>query len=95
MTFTVTYRAKDGALREERIEAARRRFPQTIPGNRQRIEEGRNTIFTNAAGRLLVRFAEPGRAHSGWRASFGVAGLCARKSQAGLRARATSPQRKL
>ena len=28
MTFTVTYRAKDGALREERIEAARRRFPQ-------------------------------------------------------------------
>ena len=35
---------------------------QTIPGNRQRIEEGRNTIFTNAVERLLVRFAEPGRA---------------------------------
>ena len=35
---------------------------QTIPGNRQRIEEGRNTIFTNAAERLLARFAEPGRA---------------------------------
>ena len=35
---------------------------QTIPGNRQRIEDGRNTIFTNAAERLLARFAEPGRA---------------------------------
>ena len=35
---------------------------QTIPGNRQRIEEGRNTIFTNAAERLLARFAEQGRA---------------------------------
>ena len=35
---------------------------QAIPGNRQRIEEGRNTIFTNAAERLLARFAEPGRA---------------------------------
>ena len=35
---------------------------QTIPGNRQRIEEGRNTIFTSAAERLLARFAEPGRA---------------------------------
>ena len=35
---------------------------QTIPGNRQRIEDGRNSIFTNAAERLLARFAEPGRA---------------------------------
>ena len=35
---------------------------QSIPGNRQRIEDGRNTIFTNAAERLLARFAEPGRA---------------------------------
>ena len=34
---------------------------QSIPGNRQRIEEGRDTIFTNAAERLLSRFAEPGR----------------------------------
>ena len=34
---------------------------QTIPGNRQRIEDGRNSIFTNAAERLLARFAEPGR----------------------------------
>ena len=34
---------------------------QSIPGNRQRIEEGRDTIFTNAAERLLARFAEPGR----------------------------------
>ncbi len=35
---------------------------QAIPGNRQRIEDGRNSIFTNAAERLLARFAEPGRA---------------------------------
>ena len=35
---------------------------QTIPGSRQRIEVGRNDIFTNAAERLLARFAEPGRA---------------------------------
>ena len=35
---------------------------QSIPGNRHRIEEGRDTIFTNAAERLLARFAEPGRA---------------------------------
>ncbi|MBQ6338649.1 MAG: hypothetical protein IJI36_05830 [Kiritimatiellae bacterium] len=35
---------------------------QMIPGDRQRIENGRDTIFTNAAERLLVRFAEPGRA---------------------------------
>ena len=35
---------------------------QTIPGNRQRIEDGRNSIFTNAAERLLACFAEPGRA---------------------------------
>ncbi len=34
---------------------------QSIPGNRHRIEEGRDTIFTNAAERLLARFAEPGR----------------------------------
>ena len=35
---------------------------QTIPGNRQRIEGARNGIFTNAAERLLTRYAEPGRA---------------------------------
>ncbi len=35
---------------------------QTIPGDRRRIEAGRDTIFTNAAERLLARFAEPGRA---------------------------------
>ena len=35
---------------------------QMIPGNRQRIDDGRNSIFTNAADRLLARFAEPGRA---------------------------------
>ena len=35
---------------------------QTIPGDRRRIETGRDTIFTNAAERLLARFAEPGRA---------------------------------
>jgi len=35
---------------------------QAIPGNRQRIEDGRDSIFTNAAERLLARFAEPGRA---------------------------------
>ncbi len=35
---------------------------QTIPGDRRRIEAGRDTIFTNAVERLLARFAEPGRA---------------------------------
>ena len=35
---------------------------QTIPGDRRRIEAGRDIIFTNAAERLLARFAEPGRA---------------------------------
>ena len=35
---------------------------QMIPGDRKRIEVGRDTIFTNAAERLLARFAEPGRA---------------------------------
>ena len=35
---------------------------QAIPGNRQRIEAARDTTFTNAAERLLSRFAEPGRA---------------------------------
>ncbi len=35
---------------------------QMIPGDRKRIETGRDTIFTNAAERLLARFAEPGRA---------------------------------
>ena len=35
---------------------------QAIPGNRQRIETARDTAFTNAAERLLARFAEPGRA---------------------------------
>ena len=35
---------------------------QMIPGNRQRIEGDRDSIFTNAAERLLSRFAEPGRA---------------------------------
>ena len=35
---------------------------QAIPGDRQRIEGARNGIFTNAAERLLARFAEPGRA---------------------------------
>ena len=35
---------------------------QMIPGNRQRIEGDRNSIFTNTAERLLARFAEPGRA---------------------------------
>ncbi|MBQ6010558.1 MAG: hypothetical protein IJL17_18655 [Kiritimatiellae bacterium] len=34
---------------------------QTIPGDRRRIEVGRDTIFTNTAERLLARFAEPGR----------------------------------
>ena len=34
---------------------------QAIPGNRQRIEAARDTTFTNAAERLLSRFAEPGR----------------------------------
>ena len=33
---------------------------QMIPGNRQRIEG--DSVFTNAAERLLSRFAEPGRA---------------------------------
>ena len=35
---------------------------QMIPGNRQRIEDDRDNVFTNAAERLLARFAEPGRA---------------------------------
>ena len=35
---------------------------QMIPGNRQRIEGDRDSIVTNAAERLLSRFAEPGRA---------------------------------
>ena len=35
---------------------------QAIPGDRQRIEGARNGIFTNAAERLLARFAELGRA---------------------------------
>ncbi len=35
---------------------------QMIPGNRQRIEGDRDSVFTNAAERLLSRFAEPGRA---------------------------------
>jgi hypothetical protein len=35
---------------------------QAIPGNRQRIEGDRDSVFTNAAERLLSRFAEPGRA---------------------------------
>ena len=35
---------------------------QMIPGNRQRIEDDRGNVFTNAAERLLARFAEPGRA---------------------------------
>ena len=35
---------------------------QAIPGDRQRIESARRTAFTNAAERLLTRFAEPGRA---------------------------------
>ena len=35
---------------------------QTIPGNRQRIEGDRDSVFTNAAERLLSRFTEPGRA---------------------------------
>ena len=35
---------------------------QMIPGNRQRIEDDRDNVFTNAAERLLSRFAEPGRA---------------------------------
>ena len=35
---------------------------QMIPGNRQRIEGDRDSIFTNTAERLLSRFAEPGRA---------------------------------
>ena len=35
---------------------------QMIPGSRQRIEGDRDNIFTNAAERLLSRFAEPGRA---------------------------------
>ena len=34
---------------------------QLIPGDRKRIEAGRDTIFTNAAERLLAHFAEPGR----------------------------------
>ncbi len=34
---------------------------QMIPGNRQRIEDDRDNVFTNAAERLLARFAEPGR----------------------------------
>jgi len=34
---------------------------QTIPGDRQRIEGDRDGVFTNAAERLLARFAEPGR----------------------------------
>ena len=35
---------------------------QMIPGNRQRIEGDRDSVFTNAAERLLSHFAEPGRA---------------------------------
>ena len=35
---------------------------QAIPGDRRRIDVGRDTIFTNAAERLLARYAEPGRA---------------------------------
>ena len=35
---------------------------QMIPGSRQRIEGDRDSVFTNAAERLLSRFAEPGRA---------------------------------
>ena len=35
---------------------------QMIPGNRQRIEDDSDNVFTNAAERLLARFAEPGRA---------------------------------
>ena len=35
---------------------------QPIPGDRVRIEKARDTTFTNAAERLLSRFAEPGRA---------------------------------
>lgn len=35
---------------------------QAIPGNRQRIESDRDSVFTNAVERLLSRFAEPGRA---------------------------------
>ena len=34
---------------------------QPIPGDRVRIEKARDTTFTNAAERLLSRFAEPGR----------------------------------
>ena len=34
---------------------------QTIPGDRQRIEACRNTVFTSRVERLLSRFAEPGR----------------------------------
>ena len=35
---------------------------QAIPGDRRRIDVGRDTIFTNAAEQLLARYAEPGRA---------------------------------
>ena len=35
---------------------------QPIPGNRERIDDGRSAIFTNDAERFLARFAEPGRA---------------------------------
>ena len=35
---------------------------QAIPGDRRRIDAGRDTIFSNAAERHLARFAEPGRA---------------------------------
>ena len=54
---------------------------QSIPGNRQRIEDGQGTLFTNAAERFLSRFAEPGRAValSGERPSEAEFAACLRK----------------
>lgn len=48
MTFTVIYRAKDGALREERIEAARR------------AEMGVKPIKVTAAGRKTASVQQQG-----------------------------------
>ena len=58
MTFTVTYRAKDGALREERVEAASRAGHfgrQPLSRRLQRREPCRR-----AAYRALLKVQEPG-----------------------------------
>ena len=71
------------------------RFPDDFMFQMNRAECSRCQIGTFVGGRGGNIQYPVGRAVPGEPPSFGVAGLCARKSQAGLRARATSPQRKL